>query len=85
MLNRIRSVALLGTLAACLLAAGNAHASDCYAPQYVWKTITVNVEVEKPYLAFVTKYNHCGTAYQVPVVRYTTVVVPVQKKVKIYL
>ena len=63
------------------LAVGSAGA---FAHQpYYWKTVTVYVTVEKPYVDYVTKYDHCGKPYVVPVHRVKHVKVPVQKRIKV--
>ena len=82
---QLRSLLFASVVAGCLALSGNANATDCHAPQYIVKTVTVYVEIEQPYSAYVTKYEHCGTPYQVRVIRYKTVSVPVEKKVRVYL
>ena len=82
---QLRSLLFASVVAGCLALSGNANATDCHAPQYIVKTVTVYVEIEQPYSAYVTKYDHCGTPYQVRVIRYKTVSVPIEKKVRVYL
>lgn len=55
-----------------------------YQPQYYWKTITTYESVRKEYIDYVTKYDHCGHPYQVQVVRYEYIQVPVTSRVKVY-
>lgn len=55
-----------------------------YQPQYTWKTITLYKTIQKPYVDYVTKYDHCGKPYQVEIVRYETVQIPYTKRVKVY-
>ena len=59
------------------------QASDCHQPQCVWKTVTVYESVTKPFVSYVTKYDHCGKPFQVKVVSYKTIQVPVQKLIKV--
>lgn len=54
-----------------------------YQPQYFWKTITTYETVKKQYIDYVTKYDHCGHPYQVEVVRYEYVQVPVTRQVRV--
>lgn len=70
-------------LVASWTAAGSATACD--PPAYVWKTVTVYVTVEKPVVTYETRYHECGTPYQVKVVHYVDVTVPVTKSVKLWL
>jgi len=78
--NLFAAALVMGTMA---LAGGTASASDCHAPRCYWKTVTVYVSVEQPYVHYITKYTACGHPYQVKVVTYKTVQVPVQKRVKV--
>jgi hypothetical protein len=58
-------------------------ASACDTPRCYWKTVTVYVDVEQPVVNWVTRYDHCYRPYQVKVVTYETVTVPVEKRVKV--
>ncbi|MCA8995936.1 MAG: hypothetical protein KDA80_03100 [Planctomycetaceae bacterium] len=60
------------------------HGGYSYQPQYTWKTITTYTTVRKPYYDTITKYDHCGYAYQEQILRYEVVQVPVVKKIKVY-
>ena len=60
------------------------HGGYSYQPQYTWKTITLYKTIQKPYVDYVTKYDHCGKPYQVEIVRYETVQIPYTKRVKVY-
>ncbi len=82
-LFNLKSAALATLLAAGLSFANTASASDCYAPRCFYKTITTWEIVEKPYIDYVTKYDHCGQPYLVKVVSYETIRVPVTKLVKV--
>jgi len=84
-LIRVRSLLVAGLVAGCLTLSGNANATDCHTPKYIVKTVTVYVDVEQSYTAHVTRYDHCGTPYQVRVTRHKTVSVPVVKQVRVYL
>ena len=57
--------------------------SACDAPRCYWKTVTVYVEQEQPYVKHVVQYDHCDKPYIAEVVAYRTVRVPVQKRVKV--
>jgi hypothetical protein len=59
------------------------QASACDVPRCYWKTVTVYVEEQVPYVRYVTKYDHCGKPYAAKVVDYRTVKVPVQTRVKV--
>ncbi|MEZ6056948.1 MAG: hypothetical protein R3C01_09600 [Planctomycetaceae bacterium] len=78
--NLFVAALVTGTMA---FASGTASASGCHAPRCYWKTVTVYVSVEKPCVHYITKYTSCGRPYQVQVVTYKTVQVPVQKQVKV--
>lgn len=64
---------------------GYGHGGYGYQPQYGWKTITVYETIQKPYYDVITKYHPCGTPYTVEVVRYETVQIPVQKRIRVQL
>ena len=55
----------------------------CDAPRCYWKTVTVYIEREQPYVKHVVQYDHCDKPYIAEVVAYRTVRVPVQKRVKV--
>ena len=68
-------------LGACGFSASQVAACD--APRCYWKTVTVYIEREQPYVKHVVQYDHCDKPYIAEVVAYRTVRVPVQKRVKV--
>lgn len=54
-----------------------------YPPSCYYKTVIVWEHQTQPVVDWVTKYDHCGKPYEVKVVRYVTVKVPVKKLVKV--
>ncbi len=60
-----------------------ASASHCSPPCCYYKTIITYEYETQPIVDWVTKYDHCGRAYEVKVVRYITVKVPVKRQVKV--
>lgn len=58
-------------------------AAACDAPRCYWRTVTEYVAQEVPYVRYITRYDHCGKPYQVEIVGYRTVQVPVQRRVKV--
>lgn len=84
--NTVRNLFAAAVVAGALGMASTANAGDyCHAPapRCYWKTIKTYELIEKPCVHFVTKYDHCGHPYQVKVVTYETVRVPVFKEVKV--
>ena len=53
------------------------------ASHYKYKEITVYELREVPEAHWITKYDHCGKAYQVKVVSYHSIKVPVTKRIKV--
>jgi len=85
-LFNLKSAVAAVAFAGALIASGSsAQAGDCYhaPPTCHYKTITVYVDVVKPYSYYVTKYDHCYKPYQVEVTGYKTIQVPVQKRIKV--
>ncbi|MCA9030590.1 MAG: hypothetical protein KDA66_07270 [Planctomycetaceae bacterium] len=78
--NALATALVLGTLA---FASGNASASNCHSTRCYWKTVTVYETVLEPCVHYVTRHDHCGKPYQVKVVSYKSVQVPVQKRIKV--
>ena len=87
MFRFVKSLVMGVVLAAGLAGVAQAgHGYDCgyQAPQPChYKTITTYEYIQKPIYSYVTKYDHCGHPYQVKVLSYQTVQVPVQKLIKV--
>lgn len=63
---------------------GIAAAGDsCHHSTSYYKTVTAYQSVKKPYVRYVTKYDHCGKAYSAKVVVWKIVRVPVTSRVKV--
>ena len=72
------------TLTLGLAMTSTATAGSCHhAPRCYYKTIITWKLIEEPCYDYVTQYDHCGKPYQVEVVTYKTVKVPVEKLVKV--
>ena len=56
---------------------------ECHRPSYYWKEVTVYETREVPEVRCITKYDHCGKPYEVKVVVYRTIRVPVVKRIKV--
>lgn len=55
-----------------------------YPPSYCHYKTVISYEYQtQPIVEWVTKYDHCDRPYEVKVVRYVTVKVPVKKLVKV--
>lgn len=48
-----------------------------------YKTIVEYKCIQKPVVKCITKYDHCGKPYEVKVVDYVTVKIPVYKQIKV--
>jgi hypothetical protein len=59
-------------------------ARACDAPRYFWKTITTYTTVEKPVVESETRFDHCGRPFEVKVVSFVRVRVPVTQQVKVW-
>ena len=68
---------------ASLALTSTASAGSCHAPRCHYKTVITWQYIEEPCYDYVTQYDHCGRPYQVEVVTYKTVKVPVEKLVKV--
>lgn len=79
----LKNAALAAVLACGFSFANTASACDLYAPRITYRPVTTWRIVEQPFTDYVTKYDHCGVAYTVPVVSYRTVRVPVTNLVKV--
>ena len=82
-LFQIKSFGLAAALLVGLTFSSTASAGDCYVPRCVYKPVTTWEIVQKPCVEYVTRYTHCGKPYQVEVVTYHAVKVPVTKLVKV--
>lgn len=83
-LNLLKKVCC-GTLVAGAIAfvgAPTASASHC-PPNCYYKTIITYEYETQPIVEWITKYDHCDRPYQVKVVNYVTVRVPVKRLVKV--
>ena len=84
-LNLLKKV-LCGTLVAGAIGfVGTSTASATHYPPPCchYKTVITYEYETQPIVEWVTKYDHCGRAYEVKVVRYITVKVPVKRLVKV--
>ena len=82
-LFQLRNLMAAGVVAlAVAWATPTALAGSCQTTCY-YKTVVTYVEVEKPYVAYVTKYDHCGKPYLAKAIRYKTYQVPVETRVKV--
>lgn len=79
----LKTLAIAATLATGLACTSTANAGHCHAPQCYYKTVITWQVIEEPCYDYVTKYDHCGRPYQVRVVTYKTVRIPVEKLVKV--
>lgn len=83
-LNLLKKV-FCGTLIAGAIGfVGTSTASAGHYPSHCYYKTVVSYEYQtQPVVDWVTKYDHCGRPYEVKVVSYITVKVPVKKLVKV--
>ncbi len=84
-LLNLRALAASVTLTAMILMTSStaSAASDCHAPRYYYKNVTVYESVRKPYEYTIVKYDHCGDPYAVTRTAWKTVQVPVTVRVRV--
>ena len=85
-ISSLRRWLLSGLCGVALLGVGGANrpsASACERPCCVYRWVTIYEGRSVPYTVCVTRYDHCGHAYQVQLTRYRRVEVPVKKLVKV--
>ena len=86
-IRKLFAVAAVATVLIGISSSANAG-SSCHSSSYqpaacYYKTVTVWETVSKPYVHYVTKYDHCGHPYRVRKTIWKTVRVPVTKRVKV--
>ena len=59
-------------------------ASAASACDYYYRDVTTYVTVQQPVAYYATRYDDCGDAYQVRLVSYRTVRVPVTQRLRFY-
>lgn len=83
-LNLLKKVLCGMLVAGAIGSVGTSNASAThYPPSCYYKTVITYEYEKQPIVEWVTKYDHCGRAYEVKVVRYITVKVPVKHLVKV--
>ena len=70
-------------LAVGLAGANGASACERSYPQAVYQTVTVWEPQVEAYSTWVTKYDHCGRAFRVEVIRYRTRSVAVTRRIRV--
>lgn len=78
------NLARKSVLAVALLAGLSFTAGAAKACNYYYKNVTTYVTVQRPVAYYITRFDDCGHAYQVRVVDYQPVRVPVTTLVKYY-
>ena len=81
--QRLWVCGLVTALAVGLAGANGASACERPHPQPVYQTVTVWEPQVEAYSTWVTKYDHCGRAHRVEVIRYRTVTVPVTRHIRV--
>jgi hypothetical protein len=79
----LKSLAFAAVIATGLAFNATANAGGCHTPRCYYKTVITWQIIEEPFYDYVTKYDHCGRAYQARILSYRTVKVPVEKLVKV--
>ena len=86
-IRKLFAAAAVATVLVGVSATANAgsgcHSNSYQPPTCYYKTVTVWETVKKPYIHYVTKYDHCGQPYRVRTTTWKTVSVPVTKRVKV--
>lgn len=83
-LNLLKKIVCGTLIAGAIGFVGTSSASaDHCPPRCYYKTVVCYEYETQPVVDWVTKYDHCGRPYEVKVVDYVTVKVPVKKLVKV--